>query len=389
MTEETPAPVELPDGIYFTIPEDDYHAIRRLSGSAICKLRISPGDWWAESWLNPNPRVLTPAQQQAKDAAKVLGRAYHCARLTPALLSSTFLRGFEPSPDALTSGAAIERELAARELPKKFKDDKGVLDQARRLREAGYDKPILHLEEEAWQATQKGRWPVPPQVWDEMLVDMDRLRAVPEADALLTGGAAEVSLLYTCPQTGLPMKTRLDYLKADSWSDFKSFANPNGKHIEQCVNDAFRFNRYHIKAWVQREAVQLIVDGTLKVQDGSAEDAAIIDALRGTEPECWYIWQQKGGVPNVLCKRLEFFTVPVNTTAQHAGADEQQRAAMDRSTRTITAWANRAKEEMLAAKADFQTYSEVYQPGEPWQRFNPVGTTSDADFHPSWLDGRI
>lgn len=387
MTEETE--VVLPDGIYFTLPDDVYHGLKRLSGSAICKLRISPADWWAESWLNPAPRVLTPEQQGKKDAARIIGRAYHTARLEPHLLATTYVRGFEATPGALSSGTAIERELAALGQVKKSKDDDGVLGQAKRLRECGYDKPIAHLEEEAWAETVRGRVPVPAQVWDEMMVDMDRLRAVPEADALLTGGAAEVSLLYTCPQTGLPMKTRLDYLKADSWSDFKSFANPNGKHVEQCINDAFRFNRYHVKAWVQREAVQLIVDGTLKVQDGTPENAAIIDALRGIEPECWYIWQQKGGVPNIKCKRLEFFTVPVNTTAQHAGADAQQRAAMDRATRTITGWANRAKEEMLAAKADYQTYSEVYQPGQTWLPFAPVGTTSDADFSPAWLDGRI
>ena len=40
---------------------------------------------------------------------------------------------------------------------------------------------------------------------------------------------------------------------------------------------------------------------------------------------------------------------PGDEQAGHAGADESQRAAMDRATRTITGWANRAKEEMLAA----------------------------------------
>lgn len=385
------------DGVYFGMPEHEYLSIERLSKSGIKELRISPADYWAGSPLNPNPEPLTPEQEKRREFARFIGRAYHCARLDPESFRDRYVR--EPSQadyssraGFLSTGKAMEAVLKDQEL----KVSGSVLEQANRLADNGYDRTLLwHLILADWEAERGTRLGIPAESFDQIVVDMERIAMVPSVHELLTGGAPEVSIFWTCPESGIAMKCRLDYLKADTWAEFKSFANASGKHLYTCLIDAVRFNGYHIDATVQLQALEMVRAG-LPVIVGNEEQREMVEAiqLREFPLKCHLIFQQKGGVPNVLDRRFAFWQPHALDALEELKRDGAPEEKIERSRKAVemagplTPSAIHAKAimEIKAAKRDYLAYSEIYERGQPWLPFNPSGTIEDADFHPAWLE---
>lgn len=418
--------LDLPDGIYFGLPMDVYLAIRRLSGSGIQDLLVSPGTFWNRSWLNPRkaeqtaalalqtpvervPAVARPFLDALRDLypeaaaaavngdedstkAQQLGRAYHTARLEPHLLDALFARQPERADypkDSLWTGPDIERVLAERDEPKKKAGEK-VEDQARRLADLGYEGTIFPVIMADFRAALNGRTAIEGRKWDDMIEDAERLRASPEIADLLSGGEAEVTLLWTGPG-GIRMKARLDYLKPTSWSDLKTFDNTRGIHLYQALTNYFRFNRLHVQAVVYREVVELIRHNALDIiGDATHEQRALIAriAVAPDDLDCWFVFQEKNGVPNIIGRKCRFFDVPLNVRIQHAGASEAGIARVEEATRTETMWHQRAKAEIRKARELFAGYQEVFRPGQPWLPVDAVGEFSDEDFNAGWLEGR-
>ena len=381
--------VKIYDGIYFGLDEDAYIAIERLSKSGMKKLRTSPADFWHESWLNPDRPDLTPEQERVRQKARLIGRAYHAARLEPEKFAEQYVRELSQADYAGTEGfisTGADMKAALKNLGEKQTGNVG--EQAQRLAAAGHKGPIWHLEKAAWEAKVRAdQVVIPAKDYEEILVDMERLKKAQGIDDLLSGGAAEVSVLWTCEQTGIKMKARFDYLKAGEWVEFKTFANPGGKNLRQCIMDAVQYNRYHIDAVSYLEAANAIKG--LAIQ-GEASDAqkAIVEQIKARPAglDCQFVFQQKGGVPNILSRKFRFFDVPVSTKAHEAGLDEDAKALAREKMGRRTAVHIKAAMEIKMAKRDFAAYSEIYQRGDPWLPFDPAGEITDADFRPYWLE---
>ena len=387
------------DGIVFDMPEDEYLAIPRLSKSAIKKLRISAADYWAESPLNPNPPILTPEQEKNRAFARMMGRAYHVGALEPDRFRSIYFRelsqgDFAGREGVLFTGAQIEAQLAARDLPKKSKDDtEGVLSQARRLAAAGYEFPIWHLEYEDFQkGLPEVHRLIPARQYEELTRDVANLRLDPDIREAMEGGLSEVSVFYTCRHTGLPMKARFDKLKHDRWVELKTFSNGRRASLLQTISDAMRYERYYIDAASYMEAAEAIRTGGLPIVGEASEaerDTIAAIQLSPHELECTFIFQQTGGVPNVLRREFDFHDVPVNTSAQEAGASPDQVQRMREATRTRTLIYQKALNEIMAAKRLFMACMETFSPGEPWRPFKAGGRIGDLDFNTYWLEEEI
>jgi len=393
------------DGIYFAMPEAEYLALPRLSKSGIKKLRISAADFWASSWLNPNQRVMTPEQERKRQMAMVIGRAYHCARLEPERFAAEYVRELSQSDFAgvegfLTTGEEMGEALERMGLKKAGK----VFDQAQRLVVNGYPAPVWHYELEQWrEGLADGQTIMPAATYDEIVADMHTMRLVPEVDDLLSGGFAEVTVLWTCPDTGIPMKSRFDYMKAKAWGEVKTFANKNGKSLNQALLDAVKFNRYYIDAAVYLDAAEMIRGGTLPRHgwpfgDPKEEACAMLDEIvaRSQPLDCHFVFQQTGGVPNILERKFELFAPSHSEDAIAAlGADGATGERMERAeafrARSMTQPARtaihiKARLEIAAAKREFLRYSEIYEPGEPWRPWNPSGSITDDDFSSHFLE---
>lgn len=379
------------DGIYFDLPAEVYHAVPRLGSGSICDLIVSPGTFWRGSWLDPD----RPELDEDATKAQIIGKAYHTARLEPEKFEALFCRELDkadfPAEGLLTSDAAVKAELKARGMTQSIGNE-SIVERAERLVDDGYEGTIWPLEKARWEAQLGGRTPIAAKVWDEIARDMDRLRGSPEIAAKLEGGAPEVSVFWT-DRHGLKCKARFDYLRPDLWDDFKTFDNSRGTVLAQAIADAIRYNRIYVQCTHYRDAAEAIRTGGLQIM-GRASDAerALIASIqiRPAELECWLIFQEKKGIPNLLGRRFMFHSIPIGREyeADAFAIDEEHAEAAKRAQMRRTGIFQLALAEIEHAKRQFALYSEVYPPGTPWAPIDPIGTIDDLDFNSYWLEGR-
>lgn len=375
------------DGIYFDLDEDTYHAIPRLSMSGIQKIMISPADFWAQSWLNP----AKDAGEKKETNAQILGRAYHIARFEPARFDTTYCRDLEKSemPEGtLMTDGDISAALEALGEPKTKKGEK-VLDKAIRLIDAGFAGKVWHYEKAMFDAELGGIIPIAGEIYDQLRVDIDTIHNNPEVEAFLTGGHPEVSILWTDAATGVSMKCRVDYLRPTGMTDFKTFDNARGQHVQNAIMGAIKFNRYYIQAFGYWQAVEMIRAGDLGIVGDSSEDQThLIQSIRTrTIPmDCWYVFQQKGGVPNVFAVEFPAYaaheSVGMNETGLSQEAAEKARFSMAAATFIRL----KAQAEIKNAIATFVKYSEIYKPGQPWYPVRPIMDAGDQAYGSYWLE---
>lgn len=377
------------DGIYFGLPADVYHAVPRLSSSGIQKMCVSPATFWRGSWLDPD----RPDPDEDETIWQVLGRAYHTARLEPHLFESTYVRELEKAD--MPKGTLFTATDMGKVLEEfGLKKSGSVSEQAERLADAGFPSSQLwHIAKAEWEAARNGRTPLPAKHYDQMITDRDRISANSQIAPLLQGGEAEVSIFWT-DEHGVQMKARIDYLHRDHWADFKTFDNSRGKNLNQALVDAVRYNRYYIQAPVYREAIERVRAGGLQIIEAQTDDQhALVAALqiKPHELQCWYIFQEKGGIPNLLAREFPFYSVPYTRLFEakaFAKDADHEKAALE-AQKSRTSLFVKGAGEVLQAKKLFVLYSQVYQPGEPWAPIEAVGTFSDEDFHPYWLEGSL
>lgn len=376
------------DGIYFGLPDDVYHAVPRLSSSGLQRMCVSPGNFWRGSWLDPD----RPDHDAEQTIYQVLGKAYHCARLEPHLFEATYVRDLDKS-DAPKGTLMTGPEMAAKLEEFGLKKSGSVMEQAERLAEAGFPEDRLWpLIKRQWENDRNGRTPIPPKNFDAMVTDMERIQMNSQIAPLLTGGEPEVSIFWT-DEYGVQMKARVDYLTRDWWADFKTFDNSRGKNLNQCLSDAVRYNRYYIQAVTYRDAVEAIRTGNLPIIEAQTEDQRDLVAAMQIKPgelRCWYIFQEKGGIPNLLAREFPFYSIPYSTLFnEQITGDQARRDAVREASKQRTLIHMLGQNEVLNAKKQFVLYSEVYQPGEPWFPIDAIGAFSDDDFHPYWLTGDL
>ena len=376
----------LADGVYFNLREKEYHALQRLSASGINNILVSPATFWHKSWLN--------AEREDEDTPdRLLGRAYHTARLEPHRLDELFVSELdkEDYADGILTDTAVKAALKELGAPQSKAGERAI-DRAHRLRSLGYEGKIWLLELEGWECKKGDRTPIPAQYWRDIQTDMRRLRGNPEIAELFSGGAAEVSILWTCRETGLKMKGRIDYIKPNMIVDLKTFQNSNGKRLDQAIADAFRYNRYYIQAALYWTAVELIRAGDLQSMDGNEEQSILFDQIASNPSPLasWYVFQEKGGVPNLLAYEIGLLKVHESAYAGESGIDDEtiRQRARDAVTNK-TALMLKAEMEIRHAKGQFSTYSEVYGDGEPWQPVTPLRSLNDEMFSGYWLDESI
>ncbi len=378
---------QLNDGIYFNLDADKYHAQERMSASGICNMLVSPPTFWANSWLNPD------REEANKDtSARILGRAYHTARLEPHLLDQQFVCeiNVDDYEGLLTNSTEIATQLDKLGEPKNKSGEK-VLDKALRLKEAGYSGPILHLLQEQWEENRGERTGIAAKYWKQLQADIELIRAQPEINKHLTGGFAEVSVLWTDSATGTKMKCRFDYLKAGGITDFKTFDNSMRKNIEQCIHDTFRYNRYYVQAYIYWLVAEMIRKGeisSMTLHDASPEQSAMIeDMIRRIEPtEVWYVFQEKSGVPNLLAREVHIMT-PVHPSHEHndAGVSRETSIEVAQKTRRLSSLGLLAEMEVTQSIRMYNYYCETYERGKPWGSMTPTGVINDDCFPPYWL----
>lgn len=360
------------NGIYFRLSDKDYHKIPRLSASGIKNMLVSIPTFWAMSWMNPKRK------EDDDTDAQVLGRAYHCAFFEPDELD----RRFVGAPDLsqyegiLENDTQVKAELKAMG-QKQSSAGELALDRAYRLLDCGYEGPIKSVILDRFEQHVGKRSVIGAEYWAQIQCDLERIRDNPEINNLLTGGSSEVTILWTCPETGIHMKARIDKLAVDRFIDLKSFTNPVRKEVPRCIRDATQYNKYYLSMRLYQCAIDMIGALDLQIMDSASPGHSdLIDRIKEHRKphDAWLLFQEKGGVPNILARKLRLHSYPDGVEEQAIGAEDHD---IKKSRSGI---AIQADMEIHRAKTQFRQAMEIYGEDETWYPFDMIGEITDADF---------
>lgn len=230
----------LEPGVYFGLPDAQYHALPYLSSTAIKHLLISPMDYWARSHMNP-----WKEEDEEESEAKTFGKAYHKRILEgPAAFNDAYAPKFEcTDPDVLRTQDDLKKAL--KDYAQPVSGNKP--DQIARLLSVWPDAPIYDIMEQEYKALHAGKELLDPKTIRKIELAAAMIANHPALKFYFVGGFAEVSVVWDDAELGLRCKARFDYLKVNAINDLKTFANMMNKTIEKAVYGAMASGRYHIQ----------------------------------------------------------------------------------------------------------------------------------------------
>ena len=371
------------DGVYFNLDENIYHNLPRLSGSGIKEILVSISTYWAKSAMNPDREEADP-----NSVALILGRAYHTAIFEPDELEKRFVCELDPDdyPEALMTDAAVKRELRDSGQTQ-TKSGELAIERAERLLASGYDGEIWSIIMDQWEQQRGDRQALKVRYWRQIQRDIKRIKDNPEIHDMVSGGASEVTILWTCPKTGIAMKARLDKLKADRLVDLKSFTNTKRKPVNQCLLDQVMYERHYIQARLYQTAIEMIKEHDLPVStegNPTTEQVEMIAQIKQQPKphDVWYLYQEKNGVPNLLARRMVLQHWPDGHEFHATGAEDR----LKQIAKHDTILARKADIEIDHAKKLYNMALEVYGTDQPWFPFDMIGKIYDDDFSDYFLD---
>lgn len=376
------------DGVYFNLDENIYHKLPRLSGSGIKEILVSISTYWAKSAMNPDREEADP-----DSVALILGHAYHTAIFEPDELEKRFVCEPDPDdyPDALMTDAAVKRELKDSGQTQ-TKSGELAIERAERLLASGYDGEIWSIIMDRWEQQRGDRQALKVRYWRQIQRDIKRIKDNPEIHDMVSGGASEVTILWTCPKAGIAMKARLDKLKPDRFIDLKSFTNTKRKPVNRCLLDQVMYERHYIQARLYQLAVEMIKEQDLQIMDKPTDDQAftppahveLIDKIKANPKphDVWYLYQEKNGIPNLLARRMVLQHWPDGHEFNAIGAEDR----LKQIAKHDTILARKADIEIDHAKKLYNMALEVYGADQPWFPFDMIGEIYDDDFSDYFLD---
>lgn len=346
-----------PHGIYFGMPEDEYHAAPALSASGTKNMLASPMTFWSETpWLNPDAEA---PESEFMD----LGKAYH-VRITEGrdVFYSRYAEALDPAdhPAALRTAdeirAAIDEINSGLPKAEQIKKSGTKGEMVSRLLQHQPDAIIWETLLADHAAKHEGKTLISGKQVARIEIAAAMIEKHPQLCKAFTGGFAEVSIFWIDAGTGVPMKARLDYLKVAAIVDLKTFNNQRKKPVEKAIAYAVAERKYHIQVAIYFEAIEaakaLIRELGMGVVYGDARPTEdwFRQWVAAPPPEFLFVFQQTGAAP--LARGMVF----------------PRRLTLDIGR--ITAHEMRRR---------FAECLRVYGTG-PWLDIASIGTFEDTDF---------
>lgn len=262
-------------GIYFGMPEDDYHAIFAFSTSGIKTFSTSPADFWEGSTLNPEREA--DIQRDYFD----FGKAIHCFVLEGEdTYVERYVIGLEKTSDVLETTEQIKAAIIEagesplstiptgqmKPSPTKAEPER-MTPITRPAKKDDWINQLLALAPDAliWDRMQaeffaehEGAEIVTHKIDKRVRIAAKMILGQPDIAENFCDGYAEVSAFWHCPATGCAMKARFDYLKLARIVDLKSFSNKTGAPIDTAIERTIAAMRYNVQHVVYIEAIEAI-----------------------------------------------------------------------------------------------------------------------------------
>jgi hypothetical protein len=224
------------------IPSDEYFAMPGLSNSGMRDLAISPLRFWFLH-LNPNAPLIEPTPEMK------FGTALHCAVLEPQEFDKRYAKEFSEtdSPGCLKTIEDLRNFLREAGMTPKGTRKADVISQ---VQSAYPNAPIFDVLVEEHARATAGKILLSPEDWNRCFNASVSLLSEPRMAALLEKGQAEVSMFATDPETGVPLKARMDWVRDDLILDVKTFSQKRNKSIDKSISDAIFYEAYYRTAYV-------------------------------------------------------------------------------------------------------------------------------------------
>lgn len=187
-------------GVYFGMPEDEYHADPSLGSTDMKRLLSNPADYWFCSSLNP----IKLTSDEEDSLAKLRGHAYH-KMVHEGRTTFEACYGVCEFPGNIKAGIEERKALAL----------------ANRL-------PLRRAD------------------WDRIQLAGGIIRAEPELSESFSGGFAEVSVFWI-DSRGIPKKARIDRLKHRASVDLKTIAPRTEIEFERACWNRLAELRYDLQ----------------------------------------------------------------------------------------------------------------------------------------------
>lgn len=244
-------------GIYFDMPEEDYHGDPALSSHAFKTLLKNPEDWWWNSPFNPN------REPEEEKAHLDWGTALHKIVFEG---EEAFWQAYAKPisrndyPDALDTSDDLKAWLKDHDLKVSGKKD----DLVARIMEADGSVTFWPKIKAAYEESNAGKKFVGSDMFARLKVAEAHIKGHDQLRAACHGGAAEVSVFWV-DAYGLRRKARMDYLKPRAIIDLKTMAPMAGKDFKWNAMRAIMNYRYDMQAANYFEAraamAPLVADG--------------------------------------------------------------------------------------------------------------------------------
>lgn len=233
------------------IAAPEYHSRLALSNSGMKLLSISPLRFWFHE-INPE----RPAKKETPQMQ--FGTALHCMVLEgDAEFQRQYTHAIEETDyDGCLVTADDMREWLRARGKKASGTRKAELIQ--QILDVDSEAPIWSLLEERHAANTEGKHVCKKEELRRILECAEALRREPAVRAILSDGEPEVSIFAEDPQTGVPLKGRLDWLAKDCILDLKTFTQTRGKSIDQTVSDAIWYEGYARQAYLYATIHKLV-----------------------------------------------------------------------------------------------------------------------------------
>lgn len=234
------------------MPFADYLAVEALDFSLAKWMLTSPLDCWARSWLNPNP-------PEDKDSAAMRnGRAAHCRVVEGAeAFAAHYVPEIDPADFPLALRTVDDMKEACCRLDLKVggrRDD--LIDRLR-----PHDDVVLWDDVLAdYGKEHAGKEFLSHDLIGEIQIAAKMIEAHPQLSKCFKGGHPEVSVFWNDPETNIPMKCRIDYLKPAAICEYKTFNNAYGRAIDRAIYSAIAAGRYQMQAVFQKEGLKVCGD---------------------------------------------------------------------------------------------------------------------------------
>ncbi len=339
-----------PPGVYFGMPEDQYHSDPSFSASVAKSMLVSPLTAWCEHY--------DPEREEDSDTpARIKGKAAHKAILE-GMDAFEAAYAVRPDPDEYPNHARGGPAIKA--LCKQLGVSAGgtIAEMCARIREIDASVPLWPEVEAEFEENVRGRIIIPADVGEYARRTSQLARANPSIAKAVTGGYPEVSIFWQ--EDGMPWKCRIDYLKTRAAVDLKTFTNMNNKPLDVAIAHAVAQHRYHVQAAIYLRGLRAAKDLPFnQTKPNQAPPVEWAEGFFATKEHAFiFLFVESGRIPNVALREFR----ERNADGQETLAHQAGAAAVDQAARLWLDCINR------------------FGLSEPWVFDEPLRAFEDAEF---------